>query len=114
MIVGNPDIVRFALDEQFIGPGGRVVGERPSEANAPLIIDPDAVFTGLIATKSLEAIRWRVAKLDQARHALQLGNSSRSLRRERLELANSPPGNERGGSPITVIADRHGLAADLC
>jgi len=35
----------------------------PFEADAPLVVDPDAVLSRPIAAERLEPIRWRIAKL---------------------------------------------------
>jgi hypothetical protein len=71
VIIGNLDIIGFARDQQLVC-AHRVFGICPTKADTPLIVDPDAVLTGPIATKRLEPIRWRIAKLNEARHALQL------------------------------------------
>ena len=40
-----------------------VVG--PAEAEAPLVVDPDAVKAGPVAAQGLQAVAWRVAQVDQ-------------------------------------------------
>jgi len=35
------------------------VAVAPAEADSPLIVDPDAVLTGAIATQLLQPIAWR-------------------------------------------------------
>ena len=49
MVVNDLDLVCIAI--------------LPSEANAPLIVDPDTVLPSALTSKLLEAISWRDAQI---------------------------------------------------
>jgi hypothetical protein len=81
--------------------------EGPLKADAPLVVDADAVLTGPIAAKRLQPIarqRGKISKALRGIHSIQtrLGLSSKSG-----ELSNPVAGSKPFGPPVP-IADNHG------
>jgi hypothetical protein len=60
----------------------------PDEADAPPVIDPDAVLTATVALECLEAITWRRPKVGKPGRGIQNVEFAQSDRPDRLELGN--------------------------
>ena len=58
MIVRDLDVVR--------------VGSAPPEADAPLVVDPDAVLASPLPPQSLEPVPWRYAQVGEGNRSIDL------------------------------------------
>ncbi|HET7540187.1 MAG TPA: hypothetical protein VFK05_09955 [Polyangiaceae bacterium] len=77
MIVDDLDIVR--------------VGSKPAEADAPLIIDSDAVLANPVPGEFLEAIGWRNAEVEEA---------GRGIKHDELAKGNSLEVRRQSANPL--------------
>src|SRR5688572_854950 len=69
----------------------------PSEADAPLIIDPDAVLPQTVAPQSLQSIAGRNAQVIEARRDLQLAQLAASHDRDTLKAPDARSAREGFG-----------------
>jgi len=81
----------------------------PSEADPPLVVDPDAVLACAIAAQPFQAVSRRHAKIVQPRRGIQHPELSQShLLNPCSEPANRPTVEEPLGFPISEALD-HGI-----
>jgi hypothetical protein len=92
MIVGHLDIVGVAAF--------------PSETNAPLIVDTDALLTCTITVQRLQSIRWRHAQKVQGFRGIQgLELDIGATMHVRRKAAHTKTGEEGGCSLVSEALD---------
>lgn len=108
MVIDDFNVHGVAGDHQWVF-AGRVFAEGPAEANAPPIINADAVLVVAVAAQRLEAVGRRVAQFHQPGGSVQLGQPLNRLTFERLEFLDALSSGEIGAALIRIALDRHGV-----
>src|SRR5437667_3381769 len=105
VVVRDLDIVWLALDHEWVFPFRRF-SNRPTEADPPSVVDPNAVLPGAAAPQSFEAV-CRRAQLDQPGHGLQSCDGPGGLPFDLLKGSYPFTLNESRGPPIAIVPYGH-------